>query len=64
MNFLANILIGRKRNFSLYLIAEGEEEYRVKREILSNMEQSGGRAAFDVADECGSLRPNRNRDNA
>ena len=46
-----------------YPIAEGVEEYRVKREILSSMKQGGSRAAFDSVDECGSLRLNTNNSN-
>lgn len=41
-----------------YPIAEGVEEYRVKREILSSMKQGGSRAAFETVGECGSLRLN------
>ena len=41
-----------------YPIAEGVEEYRVKREILSSMKQGGSRAAFEPVGECGSLRLN------
>jgi hypothetical protein len=46
-----------------YPIAEGVEEYRVKREILSSMKQGGSRAAFDSVGECGSLRLNINNSN-
>jgi hypothetical protein len=46
-----------------YPIAEGVEEYRVKREILSNMKQDGSRTAFGSIDECGSLRLNRKNSN-
>jgi len=41
-----------------YPIAEGVEEYRVKREILSSMKQGGSRAAFETVGECGPLRLN------
>ena len=46
-----------------YPIAEGVEEYRVKREILSSMKQGGSRTAFGTVDECGSLRLNQNNSN-
>ncbi len=46
-----------------YPIAEGVEEYRVKREILSSMKQGGSRAAFETVGECGSLRLNINNSN-
>ena len=42
-----------------YPIAEGVEEYRVKREILSSMKQGGSRTAFGSVGECGSLRLNK-----
>ena len=46
-----------------YPIAEGVEEYRVKREILSTMKQGGSRTAFGSVGECGSLCPNKNNSN-
>jgi hypothetical protein len=46
-----------------YPIAEGVEEYRVKREILSSMKQGGSRAAFETVGECGSLRLNKDNSN-
>jgi len=42
-----------------YPIAEGVEEYRVKREILSSMKQGGSRTAYGSVGECGSLRLNQ-----
>jgi hypothetical protein len=43
-----------------YPIAEGVEEYRVKREILSSMKQGGSRTAFGSVGECGPLRLTKN----
>lgn len=46
-----------------YPIAEGVEEYRVKREILSSMKQGGSRAASETVGGCGSLRLNIDNSN-
>jgi hypothetical protein len=54
MRTLLKILRFWSFDFS-YPIAEGVEEYRVKREILSSMKQGGSRAASAVGD-CGPLR--------
>jgi hypothetical protein len=62
MKTLLSLLKNWNSDFS-YPIAEGEEEYRVKREILLNMKQGGSRTALDIVDECGSLRPNRKNSN-
>jgi hypothetical protein len=64
MKTLLHLLTALTFDLSLYPIAEGVEEYRVKRKILSNIKQDGGRAAFALMDECGPLRPKNNSNNA
>ena len=48
---------------SPYRIAKGEEEYRVKREILSTIQKGSNGTALVAIDERGTLR-DRNTENA
>ena len=48
---------------SPYRIAKGEEEYRVKREILSTIQKGSNGTALVAIDERGTLRE-RNTENA
>lgn len=63
MKLLHLLLPTNKFDLSTYRIAEGKEEYRVKREILSNLRNICGGAALDPTGERGSLR-NGNNENA
>lgn len=45
MRTLLKIFLTPNIDLSLYPIAEGVEEYRVKREILSNLNQQGNSSA-------------------
>ncbi len=47
MKHLIQALLGGE-TFSVYRIAEGDEENRIKRDILRKIRQSKGRAVFDA----------------
>jgi len=56
MKMLMQLITGLSFNLTLYPIAEGEEEYRVKREILSNIRDRDSRTALASKGGRGSLR--------
>jgi hypothetical protein len=63
MNLFRLWFYRKEIELSPYPIVEGEEEYRVKREILSNMKTGRSETALTELEERGSLR-NRERRNA
>lgn len=56
MKMFLQFITGLSVKLSPYPIAEGEEEYRVKREILSNMKSRDSRTALACNSGRGSLR--------
>jgi hypothetical protein len=60
---LFRLLFSKEIELSPYRIAEGEEEYRIKREILSNMKSGSSGTALEPTVERGLLR-DRNTPNA
>ena len=60
---LLRIFQAKEIELSPYRIAKGEEEYRVKREILSTIQKGSNGTALVAIDERGSLR-DRTTENA
>ena len=66
---LLELLRSREMELSTYPIAKGEEEYRVKREILSSIKNRSRWAALEMLHERGPLpkmensNPKKNKEN-
>ena len=63
MNLFRLFFFSPEIELSTYRIAEGEEEYRVKREILSNIRNGSSGTALEPTGEC-SARSDGNTPNA